>query len=86
LTRSAFEELKRLGGNVKYTELQGVGHGANAYAFAYIRDYPSEGFITHYSGDRCDETSDVWDWLFRQRRGGSMPSSATGPAMGTISD
>jgi predicted peptidase len=65
-TRSIFGKLKQLGSNMKYTELRGVGHGANAIAFKYTGDAPHKGYITQYASDRPDKTPDVWDWLFRQ--------------------
>jgi len=68
LTRLAFQQLKELNGNMKYTELNDVGHNANLYAFAYTGDDAEKGFETHYASDRCDHTSDVWDWLFAQNR------------------
>ncbi len=66
-TRYVFSKMKKLGGNMKYTELRGVGHGANAIAFKYSGDNAEDGYITQYASDRPDKTSDVWDWLFAQR-------------------
>lgn len=68
LTQVVFEQMKELKGNMKFTDLGGVGHGANAFAFIYSGDDMSKGFVTHLSSDKCDKTSDVWDWLFAQRR------------------
>ena len=65
-TRTIFGKLKPLGGNMKYTELRGVAHGANAIAFKYTGDAPDKGYITQYASDRPDKTRDVWDWLFKQ--------------------
>ena len=65
-TRYVFGKMKELGGNMKYTELRGVGHGANAIAFRYTGDSAEKGYITQYASDRPDKTSDVWDWLFKQ--------------------
>jgi predicted peptidase len=67
-TRYAFEQLKAVQGNMKYTELKGVKHNAAHYGFVYTGDDPQKGFVTQYSSDRCDKTSDVWDWLFAQKR------------------
>ncbi|MEK6234277.1 MAG: prolyl oligopeptidase family serine peptidase [Planctomycetales bacterium] len=68
LTREAFARLKKVGANVKYTELQGVKHGADAAAFVYHGDHPDKGWRTQFASEQCDKTSDVWDWLFAQRR------------------
>ena len=65
-TREVFAKMKQLGGNMKYTELRGVGHGANAIAFQYTGDDPTKGYITQYASDRPDKTADIWDWLFKQ--------------------
>jgi predicted peptidase len=69
LTRFVFRQLDEIDGNTKYTELKGVGHGANAHAFAYTGDDEAKGFVTRCAGDACDKTSDVWDWLFAQTHG-----------------
>ena len=55
-------------GLIKYTELRGVKHNSWIQAFTYDGDDESKGFVTRYSGDRCDRTQDVWQWLFRQRK------------------
>ena len=68
LSRLIFEELKSLGGNAKYTELVGMPHNIEAAAFLYDGDDPDQGYVTQYSGDRCDRTPNVWDWLFAQKR------------------
>lgn len=67
-SRELFRVLTELGGNMKYTELKGVGHGAAGPAFVYTNDDPEQGWITKMSSDRCDSTPDVWDWLFAQSR------------------
>ena len=66
-SRYLFAEMKQLGGNMKYTELGGVAHGSNAFAFCYTGDSMHEGFKTEYSSDQCDRTEDVWEWLFKQK-------------------
>ena len=68
-TRDAFRQLDELNAVAKYTELKDVGHNASAYGFAYTGDDAGRGFVTHYAGDRCDKTANVWDWLFAQKRG-----------------
>jgi predicted peptidase len=66
-TRAIFQALEKCGGNMKYTEFDGVGHGAQKPAFSYKGDKQS-GFSTRYASERCDRTEDVWDWLFSQKR------------------
>lgn len=66
-TRAIFAALKKAGGNMKYTEFDGYGHGSQVHAFAYKGDAAS-GFTTQYAGKRCDKTQDVWDWLFKQKK------------------
>ena len=68
-SRNAYATMKKLGGNMKYTELAGVGHNAWVQAFEYKGDDPANGCVTHYATDRCDRTPDVWQWLFAQRKG-----------------
>jgi len=67
-TRVIFEQIKKVDGMVKFTELSGVKHGGNPHAFNYKGDRPRKGWKTHLSSDRCDSTEDVWEWLFRQHR------------------
>lgn len=66
-TRAIFAASNKAGANMKYTEFDGYGHGAQVYAFAYKSDVAS-GFTTQYAGNRCDKTQDVWDWLFKQKK------------------
>ena len=68
LTQEAFDKVKAVNGNMKYTVLKGVKHGADSHAFQYKGDSIKKGFITHYSSDKCDKTSAVWEWLFAQKR------------------
>ncbi len=67
-SRDAFAALREVGGNMKYTELRDVGHAAWKHAFVYAGDDQARGFLTRYSGSKCDRTDDVWEWLFRQSR------------------
>ncbi|MEM1294671.1 MAG: prolyl oligopeptidase family serine peptidase [Verrucomicrobiota bacterium] len=69
-SQELFQALCELGGNMKYTELAGVGHGAAAYAFIFDADNAEEGWKTEMTGDRCDPTPKIWDWLFAQRKSG----------------
>jgi predicted peptidase len=68
LSQEAFEAVKAAGGNIKYTQLKGVGHGASKIAFRYTADTPGKRFVTRYGSDACDKTADVWDWLFSKKR------------------
>jgi len=74
-TRQIFAELTSLGGNMKYTELEGMPHNIEMTAFLYDGDDTDRGFVTQCSSDRCDRTQNVWDWLFAQKRFGG-PSTA----------
>ncbi len=67
-TQHVFERLKAIGGNMKFTTLEGVKHNANANAFTYKGDDPVQGFTTAYASQRCDKTDDIWEWMFRQKR------------------
>ena len=63
-----FNRLKAIGGNMKFTTLKGVKHGANAPAFNYTGDDPAKGYTTAYASGRPDKTEDIWDWLFKHNR------------------
>jgi predicted peptidase len=65
---STFERMKAIGAKVKFTEMAEHGHNVNEAAFAYTGDTAANGGVTKYASDRCDKTSDVWDWLFDQKR------------------
>ena len=67
-SRRMFNKVKAAGGSIKYTELRGIRHNSWIQAFTYTGDDPARGFLTRASGDEVDPTSDVWQWLFRQRR------------------
>ena len=69
-SRRVFEALKAAAGSIKYTELRGIGHNSWIQAFTYRGDDPERGFVTKVSGEDVDQTANVWDWLFRQRRQG----------------
>ena len=67
-SQELFAALREVGGNMKYTELAGVGHGAAAYAFVFDANDVEAGWQTQQTNDRCDPTPKIWDWLFAQRR------------------
>ena len=66
-SREIFARMKKVNGNLKYTELKDVKHNASQFAFSYHGDEPEKGHITQYSSQQCDQTNDVWEWLFAQR-------------------
>lgn len=68
LTEAVFDRIKEVGGNMKFTTLGGVGHGANAFAFVYEGDGMDLNFSTAVSSDVCDSEEDVWKWLFSKKR------------------
>ena len=67
-TKHVFNRLKAIKGNMKFTTLNGVKHGASMPAFSYTGDDPAKGSKTEYASDRPDRTFDVWDWLFKHKR------------------
>ena len=58
-----FDEMKRLGGNMKFTIWQGDNHGVSSKMIA-----GGNNGITHLSSDQCDEEPDFMTWLFAQSR------------------
>ncbi|MBI9072960.1 MAG: prolyl oligopeptidase family serine peptidase [Melioribacteraceae bacterium] len=71
MSRDIFKAMKKMDGNMKYTELPDIGHAAPG--FRYTGDDESKGHITQYASDRCDITPEVWDWLFKQNLSDKMP-------------
>ncbi len=67
-TQAIFERLTDLKGNMKLTTLGGVKHNAANFGFVYEGDDSDKRWITDNSSNRCDNTPDVWEWLFRQTR------------------
>ncbi len=68
LGNSTFERMKAIGANMKFTDMAHHGHNVNEAAFAYTGDTKTNGGMTKYASERCDKTSDVWEWLFAQTR------------------
>lgn len=62
--RKVFDEMKRLGGNMKLTIWQGDSHGVSAKMIV-----GAENGVTLFSSDRCDKEPDFMTWLFAQSRG-----------------
>lgn len=67
-SRHVFAAMKKIGGNMKYTDLGGVSHSSEKTAFNYKGDRANESYKTHLSSEACDPTEDVWEWLFRQKK------------------
>ncbi len=67
-SRSAFASLRKVGGNIKYTELRGIEHSSWIQAFTYTGDDNSKGFVTRLGNQRSDPTPNVWEWLFARRK------------------
>ena len=61
--RQVFDEMKRLGGNMKFTIWQGDNHGVSSKMIA-----GGNNGMTHFSSDRCDQEADFMTWLFAQSR------------------
>lgn len=67
-SRAAFDFLAKHDGLMKYTELRAVKHNSWIQAFTYTGDDAEKGHVTRHASERCDRASDVWRWLFTQRR------------------
>ena len=74
-SRSPFERLQKLGANTKLTTIAGVGHAATV-SFNYTGDDPEKGYVTEHASGRTDQTDQVWDWLFRQKRSRQVGDAA----------
>jgi len=60
-----FDEMKRLGGNMKLTRWEGDGHGV---AGKFITG--ADNGTTQLSSKRCDPETVFLKWLFKQKRSG----------------
>jgi len=58
-----FDEMKKLGGNMKLTAWKGDGHGVSG---KFIPG--ADNGRTHLSSKRCDPEPDFMKWLFKQKR------------------
>jgi hypothetical protein len=54
-TCEVFAHMKQLGGNMKCSELRGVGHGANAIACQYTGDDRARAYIAEYASERPED-------------------------------
>lgn len=61
--RKVFDEMKKQGGNMKFTVWEGDGHGV-----APKMILGGENGTTELSSDRCDKGPDFMTWLFAQSR------------------
>ncbi len=61
--QKVFDEMKRLGGSMKFTVWQGDNHGVSGKMIVGA----SNG-KTHFSSDQCDKEPDFMTWLFSQTR------------------
>ena len=61
--QAVFDEMKRLGGNMKFTIWRGDNHGVSGKMVVGA----SNG-TTYLSSDRCDKEPDFMTWLFAQSR------------------
>ncbi len=66
-----FDEIERLGGNMKLTIWKGDNHGVSGKMIV-----GADNGTTHISSERCDKESDFMTWLFAQSK--SDASSHTG--------
>ena len=61
--QKVFNEMKRLGGNMKFTIWKGDGHAVSGKMIV-----GADNGTTFFSSDRCDREPDFMVWLFAQSR------------------
>jgi predicted peptidase len=61
--RTVFEEVKKLGGNMKLTSWKGGSHGVSGKFIPGDKNSSTET-----SSDNCDKETDFLKWLFKQKR------------------
>ena len=61
--QNLFAEMKKLGGNMKFTVWQGDNHGVSVRMIV-----GADNGATQFSSDRCDKEPDFMTWLFAQSR------------------
>ncbi|MCH1496531.1 MAG: FG-GAP-like repeat-containing protein [Rubripirellula sp.] len=69
-----FDEIKRLGGNMKLTIWKGDNHGVSSKMII-----GSDNGVTHFSSERCDKSADFMTWMFSQ----SLVESNSGASSST---
>ncbi len=71
--RAVFNEMKKLGGNMKLTTWSGDNHGVSGKMVI-----GAENGKTDFSSERCNREPDFMNWLFSQSRRDSNPRQAGG--------
>ena len=61
--QAVFDEMKRLGGNMKFTIWQGDNHGVSGKFIPGAKNG-----TTYTSSERCDSEPDFLKWLFAQSK------------------
>ncbi len=61
--QAVFDEMKRLGGNMKFTIWEGDNHGVSGKFIPGAKNG-----TTHTSSERCDSEPDFLKWLFAQSK------------------
>ena len=61
--RKVFAEMKKLGGNMKFTTWAGDRHAVSGKMIV-----GGDNGTTEFSSDRCDKEADFMTWLFAQSR------------------
>lgn len=68
-SRAIFDEMVRIGGNLKYSELPGKGHGLSWTSFALEGTKNDGPYPTQFASAQTDRTTSLqWDWLFSQSK------------------
>ncbi len=66
-SRAIFTRMEEIGGNLKYSEMPGTGHGVDKYSFARNGTQWAGPYPTQFASAQVDRTtSGQWDWLFSQ--------------------
>ena len=68
--QKVFDDLTKLGGNMKLTVWKGDGHAVSGKMIP-----GAENGTTLFSTDRCDRETNFMKWLFSQRRGKTPPTT-----------
>ena len=68
--QKVFDEVKQLGGNMKFTVWKDDNHGVSGKMIP-----GADNGTTHYSSERCDKEADFMTWLFSQSRKGKDPEA-----------
>jgi predicted peptidase len=64
-----FEFMKKDKGNMKYTVFKGAGHSIRQFIFTTSGELDdTHKYTTEFSSNNCDPESNVWDWLFKQKK------------------